>query len=127
MEEMKKAESELKQKQAKFDRSIDRFINQIEDLKFTLKNLKYDDDKSHFKKDSALNKSIDELDMGTRTYNALKSKQMVTLAEIAREKPSQLLEYSGFGKVALAELSEILEEHSLHFGMDISAHLKESK
>jgi DNA-directed RNA polymerase subunit alpha len=38
-----------------------------------------------------------------------------------------LLKFRNFGRKSLAELSEIIEAESLHFGMDVSKYIKDGE
>jgi DNA-directed RNA polymerase subunit alpha len=47
------------------------------------------------------------------------------MADLVRRSESELLKFRNFGRKSLAELSEIIEQHGLNFGMDVDKYLKE--
>lgn len=69
--------------------------------------------------------SVDELELSVRSHNCLRSANIKTLADLVRRSESELLKFRNFGRKSLAELSEIVEQHGLTFGMDVDKYLKE--
>jgi DNA-directed RNA polymerase subunit alpha len=47
------------------------------------------------------------------------------MADLVHRSESELLKFRNFGRKSLAELSEIVEQHGLTFGMDVDKYLKE--
>jgi DNA-directed RNA polymerase subunit alpha len=72
-----------------------------------------------------LKMSVDELELSVRSHNCLRSANIKTLADLVRRSESELLKFRNFGRKSLAELSEIVEQHGLIFGMDVDKYLKE--
>ena len=72
-----------------------------------------------------LKMSVDELELSVRSHNCLRSANIKTLADLVRRSESELLKFRNFGRKSLAELSEIVEQHGLTFGMDVDKYLKE--
>jgi DNA-directed RNA polymerase subunit alpha len=72
-----------------------------------------------------LRMSVDELELSVRSHNCLRSANIKTLADLVRRSESELLKFRNFGRKSLAELSEIVEQHGLVFGMDVDKYLKE--
>jgi DNA-directed RNA polymerase subunit alpha len=72
-----------------------------------------------------LRMSVDELELSVRSHNCLRSANIKTLADLVRRSESELLKFRNFGRKSLAELSEIVEQHGLIFGMDVDKYLKE--
>jgi DNA-directed RNA polymerase subunit alpha len=69
--------------------------------------------------------SVDELELSVRSHNCLRSANIKTLADLVRRSESELLKFRNFGRKSLAELSEIVDQHGLTFGMDVDKYLKE--
>ena len=61
-----------------------------------------------------------DLDLSVRALNCLKSAEVETLGELVRFNKTDLLKFRNFGKKSLTELDELLSQHKLNFGMDIS-------
>lgn len=63
---------------------------------------------------------VDELELSVRSSNCLRAANIQTLGELVSKTESEMLKYRNFGRKSLNELTTILEELSLSFGMDIS-------
>ena len=72
-----------------------------------------------------LRMSVDELELSVRSHNCLRSANIKTLADLVRRTESELLKFRNFGRKSLAELSDIVEQHGLAFGMDVDKYLKD--
>jgi DNA-directed RNA polymerase subunit alpha len=72
-----------------------------------------------------LRMSVDELELSVRSHNCLRSANIKNLADLVRRTESELLKFRNFGRKSLAELSEIVEQHGLAFGMDVDKYLKD--
>lgn len=72
-----------------------------------------------------LKMSVDELELSVRSHNCLRSANIKTLADLVRRNESELLKFRNFGRKSLAELSQIVEEYGLTFGMDVDKYLKD--
>ncbi len=72
-----------------------------------------------------LRMNVDELELSVRSHNCLRSANIRTLADLVNRSESELLKFRNFGRKSLAELSEIIEQHGLTFGMDVDKYLKE--
>jgi DNA-directed RNA polymerase subunit alpha len=72
-----------------------------------------------------LRMSVDELELSVRSHNCLRSANIKTMADLVRRSESELLKFRNFGRKSLAELSEIIEQHKLTFGMDVDKYLKD--
>ena len=46
-----------------------------------------------------------------------------TIADLVRRDEPELLKFRNFGRKSLAELSEIIEQFGLNFGMDVEKYL----
>lgn len=72
-----------------------------------------------------LKMSVDELELSVRSHNCLRSADIKTIADLVRKDESELLKFRNFGRKSLAELSAIVEELGLNFGMDVDKYLKD--
>ena len=72
-----------------------------------------------------LKMSVDELELSVRSHNCLRSANIKTIADLVRKDESELLKFRNFGRKSLAELSAIVEELELNFGMDVDKYLKD--
>ncbi|MCH5223429.1 MAG: DNA-directed RNA polymerase subunit alpha [Muribaculaceae bacterium] len=67
-----------------------------------------------------LKSKLTDMDLSVRALNCLKSAEVETLAELVVFNKNDLLKFRNFGKKSLTELDELLANHNLSFGMDIS-------
>ncbi len=72
-----------------------------------------------------LTTSVDELELSVRAHNCLKSAEIKYIADLVRKDESEMLKFRNFGRKSLAELSEIIENLGLEFGMDVNKYLKD--
>ncbi len=72
-----------------------------------------------------LKTSIEDLNLSVRAYNCLKSANINTIAELVSKDETELLKFRNFGRKSLAELTEVIEEKNLYFGMDVDKYLEE--
>ncbi len=68
---------------------------------------------------------IEELELSVRSHNVLRSGNIQTLGDLVRLDISQLMKFKNFGRKSLSELTEIVEEYGLTFGMDVDKYLNE--
>lgn len=71
-----------------------------------------------------LKMSVDELELSVRSHNCLKAADIQTIADLVRRDEQEMLKFRNFGRKSLQELSKILEEKGIHFGMDVEKYLK---
>ncbi len=67
---------------------------------------------------------VDELELSVRSYNCLMAANIKTIGDLVRREESEMLKFRNFGRKSLQELNQILQEKSLHFGMDVEKYLK---
>ncbi|MFH1687850.1 MAG: DNA-directed RNA polymerase subunit alpha [bacterium] len=67
---------------------------------------------------------VDELELSVRSSNCLRAANIQTIQDLVTKSESDMLKYRNFGRKSLNEISTILEEMSLGFGMDISKFLE---
>ncbi len=72
-----------------------------------------------------LEMSVDELELSVRSHNCLRAANIKTIADLVRRDEPELLKFRNFGRKSLAELSEIIEQFGLQFGMDVDKYLKD--
>jgi DNA-directed RNA polymerase subunit alpha len=63
---------------------------------------------------------VDELELSVRSSNCLRAANIQTLEDLVQKTEAEMLKYRNFGRKSLTELSTILSELGLDFGMDIS-------
>jgi DNA-directed RNA polymerase subunit alpha len=71
-----------------------------------------------------LNLGIDELELSVRSHNCLKAAGIQTVGELVSKTEQELLNYRNFGQKSLTELSELVKNFGLSFGMDVDRYLK---
>ncbi len=94
------------------------------DEKITLETQTEDDtnefDEDVLKMRQLLKTKLGDMDLSVRALNCLKSAEVETLGELVQFNKNDLLKFRNFGKKSLTELDELLANHNLSFGMDIS-------
>lgn len=77
-------------------------------------------------KRNLLRMPIEDLELSVRSYNCLNDAKVRTIGDLVRKKESEMLRFRNFGKKSLAELTKVLKERGLEFGMDVDKFLQES-
>jgi DNA-directed RNA polymerase subunit alpha len=72
-----------------------------------------------------LNTPVDELELSVRSHNCLKAANINSIADLVSRQENAMLKFRNFGRKSLAELTEIIEDFGLTFGMDVDRYLKE--
>ncbi len=67
---------------------------------------------------------VDELELSVRAHNCLKAANIKSLSELVTLAESELLKFRNFGRKSLAELSEVVHQYGLEFGMSVEKYLK---
>ncbi|MDZ7266136.1 MAG: DNA-directed RNA polymerase subunit alpha [candidate division KSB1 bacterium] len=67
---------------------------------------------------------VDELELSVRSYNCLMAANIKTIGDLVRRDEQEMLKFRNFGRKSLQELTQILEEKGLHFGMDVDRYLR---
>jgi len=70
-----------------------------------------------------LKMSVEELELSVRSQNCLKAANIQTIGDLVRRDDQEMLKFRNFGRKSLQELSKILEEKGIHFGMDVDKYL----
>lgn len=63
---------------------------------------------------------VDELELSVRSSNCLRAANIQTIQDLVTKSESEMLKYRNFGRKSLNEISTLLEEMGLGFGMDVS-------
>jgi DNA-directed RNA polymerase subunit alpha len=61
-----------------------------------------------------------DLNMSVRSFNCLNSANIKTLGDLVKLDIADMMQFKNFGKKSLTELTKILEERDLKFGLDLS-------
>ncbi len=67
---------------------------------------------------------VDELELSVRSYNCLMAANIKTIGDLVRRDEQEMLKFRNFGRKSLQELTQILEEKNLRFGMDVDRYLR---
>ena len=71
-----------------------------------------------------LQMNVEELELSVRSSNCLRAADIKTLADLVQKSETEMLKYRNFGRKSLTELSQILEEMDLSFGMDVDEYIE---
>ena len=71
-----------------------------------------------------LKMSVDELELSVRSHNCLMAANIKTIGDLVRRDEQEMLKFRNFGRKSLSELSKILEEKGITFGMDVDKYLR---
>ena len=85
--------------------------------------LEVDEESSRIRK--LLKMSVDELELSVRSSNCLRAANIGTIGDLVHRDEQEMLKFRNFGRKSLTELSKILEEKGLSFGMDVDEYLNE--
>ena len=66
---------------------------------------------------------VDELELSVRSHNCLTAANIKTIGDLVRRDESEMLKFRNFGRKSLTELTKILEEKGIYFGMDVDKYL----
>ena len=69
--------------------------------------------------------SVDELELSVRSTNCLKAAKIEKIGELVQKSEAEMLKYRNFGKKSLSEISKILAEMGLSFGLKLDEELKD--
>ena len=71
-----------------------------------------------------LKMSVEELELSVRSHNCLKAANIQTIGDLVSRDEQEMLKFRNFGRKSLQELSKILEDKNIYFGMDVDSYLK---
>ncbi|MGH7198507.1 MAG: DNA-directed RNA polymerase subunit alpha [Candidatus Omnitrophota bacterium] len=100
-----------------FQRHLDVFVNfgklPEEDMAVEASDEK---DREFYKR---LAQPVSEMELSVRSANCLREAHIKTLGELVRKSEAEMLKYRNFGKKSLAEITSILKDMGLGFGMEV--------
>ncbi|MDZ4803497.1 MAG: DNA-directed RNA polymerase subunit alpha [Candidatus Eisenbacteria bacterium] len=68
-------------------------------------------------------KNVEELELSVRSANCLRAANIRSIGELVRKPEAEMLKYRNFGRKSLKEISDLLTEMGLGFGMDVTPYL----
>jgi len=74
-----------------------------------------------------LSKSVEELELSVRAANCLRAANIYTIGDLVQKTEQEMLKYRNFGRKSLKEISDILADMGLKFGMEIEQFLEKGK
>lgn len=74
-----------------------------------------------------LNMRVDELELSVRSSNCLRAANIQSIRDLVTKSEGEMLKYRNFGRKSLNEISGILDDMGLSFGMDISRYVELEK
>lgn len=69
--------------------------------------------------------SVDDLELSVRAHNCLKAASIKNLSELVRLQEAELLKFRNFGRKSLSELSEVVKQYGLKFGMNVDSIIRD--
>ena len=96
------------------------FINFEGDLE-TAEEVIHDEERQRIA--NILRMRVDELELSVRSSNCLRMANIHTIADLVRNKESEMLKYKNFGRKSLVELNEVLSSMGMSFGMNVDEFL----
>ena len=66
-----------------------------------------------------LSQPVSELELSVRSSNCLREANIKSIGELVKKSEMEMLKYRNFGKKSLTEISNIVKEMGLYFGMDV--------
>ena len=74
-----------------------------------------------------LMKKLSDVGLSVRAYNCLKAADIETFSDLVSYSRAELMKFRNFGRKSLSEIDEIVEQHKLTFGMDVTKYNIEPK
>jgi len=68
---------------------------------------------------------VEDLELSVRSSNCLRQAGIHTIADLVRNKETDMLKHKNFGRKSLVELNDLLSSMGLNFGMDVDIYLKD--
>ena len=85
----------------------------------------YDEESLHMRQ--LLKTKLVDMDLSVRALNCLKAAEVDTLGDLVSFHKSDLMKFRNFGKKSLTELSELVDNKNLSFGMDLAKYKLEKE
>lgn len=73
-----------------------------------------------------LEKSVEEMELSVRSANCLRAAGIKTIGELVQKSEAAMLKYRNFGRKSLKEISDILTQMGLHFGMELAPYARKT-
>lgn len=74
-----------------------------------------------------LRRPVDELELSVRSSNCLQAANIKYLGDLVQRTEAEMLKYRNFGRKSLSEISKILEELNLSFGMNLNEYFTDDE
>jgi DNA-directed RNA polymerase subunit alpha len=74
-----------------------------------------------------LKMGVDELELSVRSQNCLKAASIKTIGDLVGRDDGEMLKFRNFGRKSLNELTKMLDEKGLHFGMNVDKYLSDTE
>ena len=68
---------------------------------------------------SKLSMPVSELELSVRSSNCLREAKIKTISDLVQRSEPEMLKFRNFGKKSLTEISAILKEMDMSFGMTL--------
>ena len=85
----------------------------------------YDEESLHMRQ--LLKTKLIDMDLSVRALNCLKAAEVDTLGDLVSYHKTDLMKFRNFGKKSLTELSELVDNKNLSFGMDLAKYKLEKE
>lgn len=85
----------------------------------------YDEESLHMRQ--LLKTKLVDMDLSVRALNCLKAAEVDTLGDLVSYHKTDLMKFRNFGKKSLTELSELVDNKNLSFGMDLTKYKLEKE
>lgn len=97
---------------------LDVFVNYDKDT-IEFEEAKQEVNEEQMRLSKLLNMSVNEIELSVRAANCLNNANIITVGQLAQKTEQEMLKYRNFGKKSLTEISNILKEMGLNFGMEV--------
>ena len=74
-----------------------------------------------------LMKKLSDVGLSVRAYNCLKAADIETFSDLVSYSRAELMKFRNFGRKSLSEIDDLVEQHKLSFGMDVTKYNIEPK
>ena len=109
-----------------FDPENERARLYLKDIEAT-SDMYYDEDslRAQARLEQLLNRPVTDFELSVRSRNCLAAMQIKTLGDLTRTTESELLSGKNFGETSLIEIRELMRQHDLEIGQNISEKFEE--
>lgn len=71
--------------------------------------------------------NVEDLELSVRSQNCLKAANISTIADLVSKNEMEMLKFRNFGRKSLSELSDLVVNLGLTFGIDVNKYIKKDK